>query len=81
MSSEFVSESLTKYSNETLKFFDPKTIRHGLYKLYWKSGGHSLASVGSHRDGTRWYAPTNWINVPGTDWESIEYVEVIKFND
>ena len=37
----------------------------GLYRIYWKSGGYSLASVGYTYNGTRWIAPSNWIS--GTD--------------
>lgn len=35
---------------------------HGLFKVYWKSGGYSLASIGSLPSGERWIAPTNWVN-------------------
>ena len=45
-------------------------LPHGLYLVYWKSGGQSLAAVGSMSDGTRWLAPCNWI-IPTT----IETVE------
>jgi hypothetical protein len=36
------------------------TIPLGLYEIFWKSGGSSLASVGNLHDGTRWIAPINW---------------------
>lgn len=55
--------------------FNPKTLRHGLYRIYWKSGGSSIASIGSLSDGTRWYAPTNWITVPSTDWKIVRRIE------
>ena len=32
----------------------------GLYKVYWKSGGSSLASIGQMYNGDRWIAPCNW---------------------
>ena len=35
-------------------------IPTGLYKIWWKSGGCSLASIGQDSDGNRWLAPTNW---------------------
>jgi hypothetical protein len=41
--------------------------QHGIYRLYWYSGGSSLASVGSCYDGTRWYAPINWISGDAKD--------------
>lgn len=39
-----------------------KNIKHGLYRIWWRLGGNSLASVGSTRSGRRWFAATNWIN-------------------
>ncbi len=39
---------------------EAKKLSHGVYIIFWKSGGTSLASVGSTYDGTRWFAPTNW---------------------
>lgn len=36
----------------------------GLYKVWWKSGGSSLAAIGMMSDGKRWIAPTNWVS-PG----------------
>lgn len=32
----------------------------GLYRVFWQSGGSSLASVGMDYEGKRWVAPTNW---------------------
>jgi hypothetical protein len=43
-----------------VKKADAQLLRHGVYRVFWKSGGSSLASVGSTYDGTRWMAPTNW---------------------
>lgn len=40
-----------------------QSLKHGLYVINWAKdhgGGQSLASVGSERDGRRWFAPTNW---------------------
>ena len=53
-------------------------LHHGLYTLRWKDGGKSLASVGSDAAGNRWYAPTNWIVVPGFDWSIVESAEPIS---
>lgn len=44
----------------------------GLFRLYWKDGGTSLASVGVNELGDKWFAPINWINVPSFDWDKIE---------
>jgi len=29
----------------------------GIYRIYWKSGGSSLAAIGMDREGDRWLAP------------------------
>jgi hypothetical protein len=52
-----------------------QALDHGLYRLHWKDGGSSLAAVGSDREGRRWFAPTNWISVPCTDWGSVKRAE------
>lgn len=36
-------------------------LKHGIYRVFWKSGGSSVASVGSTGSGKRWLAATNWI--------------------
>lgn len=54
-----------------------KDVEHGLYLIFWKEGGTSLASVGSNQKGERWFAPTNWIKVPSYDWKSVAAVEKI----
>lgn len=51
-------------------------LDHGLYVLTWKSGGFSLAAVGSLHDGTRWFAATNWTSpseagIACTDWQEV----------
>lgn len=58
-------------------------LGHGLYRFYWKNGGSSLASVGSRADGTRWFAPTNWINSKGegigsSDWAAVDHTVLIR---
>jgi hypothetical protein len=55
----------------------------GLYRLYWNSGGFSLASVGGLHNGTRWFAPANWTSPdPGgvvcCDWDKIERAELVE---
>ncbi len=45
------------------KFYSGKdlhTVPLGIYKIFWKDGGTSLASVGNLHDGVRWIAPINW---------------------
>jgi len=51
-----------------------KDLELGFYRLYWKDGGDSLAAVGQDAHGQKWFAPTNWIVVPSSDWASVERV-------
>lgn len=39
---------------------DMKNCELGLYEVFWKSGGSSIASIGNMHNGVRWVAPTNW---------------------
>ena len=49
---------------------DPKTYtgeemlkcKLGVYEVFWKSGGSSIAAIGMTYSGQRWLAPTNWTN-------------------
>ena len=55
---------------------------NGIYRLWWKSGGSSLAAVGSLHSGTRWFAPTNWtasvkMGIVSTEWRKVERVDQI----
>jgi hypothetical protein len=53
-------------------------LKHGLYRVFWKEGGSSLAAVGSGPDGRRWLAATNWINIASRfDWSLVHHVEPI----
>lgn len=43
---------------------EPDPIRNmdpGIYTCYWRDGGSSKVAIGMGQDGTRWFAPTNWI--------------------
>ncbi len=52
-------------------------LSNGLYRLFWKSGGSSLAAVGRNHYGDTWYAPTNWVTPIGVYWEDVSRVEAI----
>ncbi len=60
-----------------MKKSEVQKLSHGLYRLYWKSGGFSLAAVGSLYSGKRWFAPVNWTSpdkdkkVVSSDWKSV----------
>jgi len=54
----------------------------GLYRIYWKDGGSSLAAVGMGESGDRWLAPTNWVGpLPAKSsrmiWRKIENVSLL----
>ena len=58
-------------------------LGNGLYRVWWKSGGSSLAAVGVQANGDRWLAPTNWIH-PTEDqnvWRSIERMAPVRPRD
>jgi hypothetical protein len=40
---------------------DFQATPQGLYLIYWKGGGSSLAAVGQRNNGDNWLAPCNWI--------------------
>ena len=54
----------------------------GLYRIFWKTGGVSLAAVGVTEDGKLWMAPTNWVTLLDRadyrkTWAMVERVELI----
>jgi hypothetical protein len=50
----------------------PGVEKLGLYRIWWKSGGYSLAAVGMGSDGRRWLAPTNWVGPSNNpDWSAV----------
>jgi len=56
-------------------------LEHGLYEIWWVSGGSSLASVGSKPNGQRWMAPTNWTGGGSHElkhWKAVERVELLR---
>jgi hypothetical protein len=63
--------------------YEGEELSSGLYEIFWKEGGSSLASIGVLFDGTRWYAPCNWTGSSGesiasSDWTQIAYVVPVK---
>lgn len=56
-------------------------LRLGIYRLYWKSGGHSIAAIGNQKNGERWVAPINWIypDTEGKCWKQILRVELLRY--
>jgi hypothetical protein len=63
-----------------MKKTEVQKLSLGLYKIYWKDGGWSLAAVGSLPNGDRWLAPTNWVSLANEyskEWRRVEKVEAI----
>lgn len=56
---------------------DDTTLAPGLYRVFWKAGGSSLASIGMGIDGRRWVAPINWTHPSLDRWSLISRVERI----
>lgn len=62
---------------------DAKNLTNGVYRLFWKSGGSSLAAVGTLHDGSRWFAASNWTSItqdriPSTKWAMVDYAVVVE---
>ena len=63
-----------------------QALSHGMYTIYWKEGGASLAAVGSLANGTRWMAPTNWVNwqmesnAMKSCWRKVRTVEKLNYD-
>lgn len=58
------------------------TRKLGVYHLFWRSGGSSVAAVGQLDDGTLWYAPANWTShnphaIASTDWSLVSHASLI----
>ena len=63
---------------------EAKKLKHGLYRLYWKEGGASVAAVGMLHDGKYWFAPSNWTSeikegIASTKWRMVDRVELIAY--
>lgn len=75
---EFVLDPYARVDEKT--DFDPSTVVPGIYRIYWKDGGESLAAVGVKKDGARWLAPTNWVE-PSDDimnWMSVDRIDRVR---
>ena len=63
-----------------MKKVDSRKLKSGIYKIHWKSGGSSIASIGVMKNGDRWLAPTNWVepDTSGTSWKNIDRMEKLR---
>lgn len=59
---------------------EAKKLVNGVYRVWWKSGGSSVAAIGRTADGSAWLAPSNWISVDtyGMHWRQVERVKLIE---
>lgn len=59
----------------------------GIYRIYWKGGGNSIAAVGVLHSGNRWFAPTNWTSpappgIASGNWKMVDDVEsFVQFSE
>jgi hypothetical protein len=61
-------------------------VRHlptGVYRVFWKGGGTSVAAMGQLYDGRKWLVPANWTSESPAKiatthhWRLIERLELI----
>ena len=62
---------------------EAQRLGHGVFRLFWKDGGNSVAAVGSLHDGTPWFAPSNWTGktsggIASTDWRKVDHATFIQ---
>ena len=63
-----------------MKKSEVQKISRGVYRVHWKGGGVSVATVGIAPDGDQRLPPTNWANVAmgkPSAWGDVERVELI----
>lgn len=61
-------------------------LKHGVYEVFWKSGGSSVCAIGSKHNGDRWICCSNWTSPVdgGTDscsiknWKAVDHVVLIQ---
>lgn len=74
--------SISKPEPEKPKI-NSRDIRPGIYTVFWKSGGTSIAAIGMTESGSRWIAPINW-SQPSADqtiFNNIDKLELICIQD
>lgn len=57
-----------------------QSLPAGIYRIFWKEGGSSIAAVGVTAAGGRWIAPLNWV-APSEDqnvWKKVESVTRLR---
>lgn len=74
---EFLKNSISAMS-EIIE--NPLNCKLGVYRIYWTSGGYSVASIGQDYHGDRWIAPSNWTCEKGRNPTALmkDYIEEIE---
>jgi hypothetical protein len=66
-----------------MKRSEVNALEYGLYIIFWKSGGNSLAAVGGMESGERWIAPCNWLHpaslptIARISWKKVKRVVLV----
>lgn len=58
-----MTEGLKNIMSE-IKTISVDDLSNGVYRIYWTTGGKSVASIGRNRSGKLWICPANWISGP-----------------
>lgn len=61
-----------------MKKSNARKLPCGVYRLHWRAGGSSLASVGRLDGGITWFAPSNWHPARPEEIVSVEWTLVFK---
>jgi hypothetical protein len=65
-----------------MRMDEANKLKCGVYYLHWEGGGGSQATVGILRDGSRWFAPCDWISqtpagIACTAWNLVSRAELV----
>ena len=66
---------------------EAKKLVNGVYRVFWKDGGASVAAIGRLYDGDVWMAPCNWTHpIPDgiastSHWTKADRVVLIEAAD
>lgn len=65
--------------DKTMTLEEFNSLKHGIYRIHWLSGGISVAAIGVDSHGNRWIAPTNWVapSYGPSVYKEIKEVELI----
>ena len=61
-----------------MKRKDFHSLQCGIYRVFWKNGGDSVASIGMSSKGLRWLAPANWTEPAVWEGEVNKQIRIIS---